>query len=159
SIEQKSITKNPRSTVGTMTDSYDYLRILYATTGTAHCPHCEREVPVKTPEQIAERLLSLPPGTEVELDAPVFKIYGEDYAFLLAEVRNKSCRRMRIDDRLVDISEDLDLDEDGEYMLEAVVDRFHVQRHLLKSLRLAVENSLRIGEGFLRIRVLPENAE
>ena len=133
SIEQKSISKNPRSTVGTMTDIYDYLRILYASTGTAHCPRCEREVPVKTPEQIAERLLSLPAGTEIELDAPLFKVYGEDYAYLLAEVRNKDCRRMRIDDELVDISEDVDLDEETAYVMEAVVDRFHVRRELLKS--------------------------
>ncbi len=69
SIEQKSISKNPRSTVGTMTDIYDYLRILYATSGCAHCPRCRREIPIKSVEQIVEHLLSLPPGTPVEIDA------------------------------------------------------------------------------------------
>src|SRR3712207_2978481 len=75
SIEQKSVTRNPRSTVGTMTDIFDYLRILYSTTGAAQCPRCGDDVPVRTPEQIAEHLLSLPTGTEVEIGAPVFKIY------------------------------------------------------------------------------------
>src|SRR3954466_6632596 len=74
SIEQKSVSKNPRSTVGTMTDIFDYLRVLYATSGTAHCPYCRRDVPVRTAVQIAEHILSLPPGTVIELDAPIFKI-------------------------------------------------------------------------------------
>src|SRR3954463_5213884 len=92
SIEQKSIQKNPRSTVGTMTDISDYLRMLFATTGISHCPYCRSEVPVRTPHQIAERLLALPEGTEVEIRAPVFKIYGEDYPYLLAEIRTAGYR-------------------------------------------------------------------
>jgi len=75
SIEQKSISKNPRSTVGTMTDIFDYLRGLYAISGTAHCPYCRREVPVRSVAQIAEHVLSLPAGTLVEIDAPVLKIF------------------------------------------------------------------------------------
>src|SRR5690242_20844698 len=153
SIEQKSVSKNPRSTVGTMTDIYDYLRILYATSGVAHCPRCRREIPIKSVEQIVERLLSLPPGTPVEIDAPVVKPYGEDYSFLFAEVRKRGCRRMRIDGELFDISEDIDLDEDASYELEAVVDRFLIRRALHKNLRAAVETGLAIGEGFLRLRI------
>lgn len=77
SIEQKTVTMNPRSTVGTMTDLYDYLRMLYATIGISHCPYCGVEVPIRTPYQMMEHLLSMPEGTEIELYAPVFKIYGK----------------------------------------------------------------------------------
>src|SRR5579862_2747484 len=106
SVEQKSIGKNPRSTVGTMTDIYDFIRMLYATVGISHCPRCEREIPIKTSAQIVERLLSLPANTLIELHAPLFKIYGEDYAYLFGEVRSKGYRRLRIDGAAVDISED-----------------------------------------------------
>ncbi|HZT44004.1 MAG TPA: excinuclease ABC subunit UvrA [Chthonomonadaceae bacterium] len=154
SIEQKTLSKNPRSTVGTMTDIYDYLRLLYATNGVAHCPYCEGEIPIKTVEQIAEHVLSLPPGTLVEISAPVFKIYGEDYAYLFAEIRKKGYRRLRIDGDLVDISEDVEMDEGVGYDMEAVIDRFVVKRELLKQLRASIANGLKVGEGFLRFRIL-----
>src|SRR5581483_6046879 len=93
SIEQKTVSKNPRSTIGTMTDIYDYLRLFFCTVGTSHCPCCGREVPIKTDIQMVEHLLSLPDGAVVEIGAPVFKIYGEEYAYLLAEIRSKGYRR------------------------------------------------------------------
>src|SRR5207249_99301 len=80
SIEQKTVGRNPRSTVGTMTDIHDYLRILFATIGVARCPYCPREIPVKTPNQVVEHLLALPAGTAVEIGAPIFPIYGEELA-------------------------------------------------------------------------------
>src|SRR5579884_481603 len=159
SIEQKTVSKNPRSTVGTMTDIYDYMRMLYATIGVAHCPYCRREVPIKTAEQMTEHLLSLPEGTAVEICAPVFKIYGEDYAYLFAEIRNKGYRRMRVDEDLIDISEDVDLDETRTYKMEAVIDKFIIKREFHKQLRVSIEHGLRVGEGFLRFRILtPEKA-
>src|SRR5947209_16980815 len=89
SIEQKSVSKNPRSTVGTMTDIFDYLRVLYAASGQAHCPYCQTEVPVLTAAQLAEHVLALPEGTVVEIDAPVQKLYGEDYPYLFGEIRTQ----------------------------------------------------------------------
>jgi excinuclease ABC subunit A len=89
SIEQKTIGRNPRSTVGTMTDISSYLNLLFATIGVAHCPYCDAKVPVKTKNQILEQLLALPEETVVQLRAPVFKVYGEDYNFLFAEIRKK----------------------------------------------------------------------
>src|SRR5215211_7523532 len=109
SIEQKSVSRNPRSTVGTMTDLYDYLRVLYATSGVPRCPVCGAEVPVRSAAQIAERILALPTGTVVELDAPVTRPYGEDYPYLCGEIRSKGYRRLRVDDALVDLSDELDL--------------------------------------------------
>lgn len=154
SIEQKSLHKNPRSTVGTMTDISDYLRMLFATTGSSHCPYCRHSVPIRTPYQIAERLLSLPEGTEVEVRAPVFKVYGEDYPYLFAEIRTAGYRRVRVDGELKDLSEEWELDEGREYHLEAVVDRFVIRKTMQKQLLAALEHGLRFGEYFLSFHVL-----
>jgi excinuclease ABC subunit A len=154
SIEQKSVSKNPRSTVGTMTDIYDYFRALYTISGTAHCPYCSREVPVRTAAQITEHVLSLPEGTLVEIDAPVFKIYGEDYPYLLGQIRSQGYRRLRVDGELLDMSDGIELDETLTYDLEVVVDTLVVKPAIQKSLLVSVQNGLRVGEGFLRFRVL-----
>src|SRR5262245_47046326 len=107
SIEQKTTARNPRSTVGTMTDISAYLNLLFATIGIAHCPYCRAEVPVKTKNQILDQLLALPAESVIELRAPVFKIYGEDTNFLFAEIRKKGYRRLLIDGKEIDISEDV----------------------------------------------------
>lgn len=158
SIEQKSVSKNPRSTVGTMTDVFDYLRVLYSTSGVAHCPRCRAVVPIRTSAQLAEHVMSLPVETLVEIDAPVFKIYGEDYPFLLGEIRGKGYRRLRVDDALVDMSDLAELDETRDYTLEVVVDTVVVKPDSYKTLLTAIQNGLRVGEGFLRFRILgPRN--
>jgi excinuclease ABC subunit A len=154
SIEQKSVSQNPRSTVGTMTDIFDYLRVLFATSGMAHCPYCGREVLTRTATQMAEHILSLPQGTVVEIDAPTFKIYGEDYPYLLGDVRSKGYRRMRVDDELVDISEEVELDETQNYEMDVVIDTVIVKPDIFKQLVVSIENGLRVGEGFLRWRIL-----
>src|SRR5258705_7612628 len=81
SIEQKTVARNPRSTVGTLTDISSYINLLFATVGVAHCPYCSTEVPIRTTVQIAEMLLSLPAGTAIELRAPLFRVYDEDWEF------------------------------------------------------------------------------
>ncbi|HEY3281585.1 MAG TPA: excinuclease ABC subunit UvrA [Armatimonadota bacterium] len=154
SIEQKTVGRNPRSTVGTMTDVQDYLRILYATVGVSHCPFCEREIAVSTPARLVEHLLSLPEGTTVELSAPIFKIYGEDFAYLFGEVRTKGCRRVRVDGVVNDLSEELELDETRDYRLEAVVDKIVVRKGIHKQVLAAVQSALSLGERYLRVDVL-----
>lgn len=154
SIDQKTVQKNPRSTVGTMTDLLDYLRMLYGTLGVAHCPYCRREVPTKSASQMAERLLSLPPGTQVEIRAPVSKIYGEDYSYLWGDIRTKGYRRVRIDGELFDISEEFDLDENAEYRIEVVVDRFLIKPQIEKQLIASLQQGLVVGEGFLCFQIL-----
>src|SRR5437763_1519763 len=106
SIEQKTIASNPRSTVGTMTDISNYLNLLFATIGRPHCPRSGEPTPSRTASQILEAILSLPQGTEIELRAPVFKVYGEELAFVFTELRKKGCRRLIVDGKAVDISED-----------------------------------------------------
>src|SRR5215217_5453924 len=109
SIEQKTLTSNPRSTVGTMTDIASYLNLLYATIGQPHCPRTGEPAPSRTSSQILEAILSLPEGAEVELRAPVFKVYGEDLEFVFAEIRKKGCRRLIVDGTPIDISAEVDL--------------------------------------------------
>ena len=154
SIEQKAVTQNPRSTVGTMTDIYDYFRVLFSASGSGHCPLCQHEIPVRTPQQITEHVLALPLGTLIEIDAPISKIYGEDYNYLLGQVRTQGYRRLRVDDELVDMSDNLDLDEARDYQIEAVVDTIVVKPDIFKSLLTSIQNGLRLGEGFLRFRIL-----
>jgi excinuclease ABC subunit A len=156
SIEQKTTVRNPRSTVGTMTDIYDYLRMLYATIGVAHCPYCQREVPVRSAKQLLDHLLTLAAGTEVEIRAPVWKIYGEDYAYLFDEVRTRGYRRAYIDGRFVDLSQAAELDEDSTYQIDVLVDRFPIRSGNDKQMLASLEHGLLLGEGFISLHIVEE---
>jgi len=103
SIEQKTTGSNPRSTVGTMTDIASYLNLLFATVAEPHCPRTGEPVASRTPNQILEAILALPEGAEIELRAPVFKVYGEELDFVFTEVRKKGCRQLIIDGKRVDL--------------------------------------------------------
>ena len=154
SIEQKTIVNNPRSTVGTMTDIASYLNLLFATIAQAHCPRTGEPTPSRTSGQILEAILSLPEGTEIELRAPVFKVYGEDLDFVFTEVRKKGCRRMIIDGKAVDISEEIQLDESKIKDMDAVVDRFVVGRKHEKAIKAGIASTLLVGDGLLRIHIV-----
>src|SRR5581483_6043034 len=107
SIEQKTTGSNPRSTVGTMTDIASYLNLLFATIAEPHCPRSGERVASRSANQILEAILALPEGAEVELLAPVFKVYGEEIDYVLTEVRKKGCRQMVVDGKRIDISDEL----------------------------------------------------
>ncbi len=156
SIEQRTTSRNPRSTVGTMTDIYDYMRVLFATIGQAHCPYCGCNVTTKSTQQMLERLLSLPDGTEVEIRAPVFKVHGEDWTYLLDDVRQRGYRWVRVDGELHDIGQAIDLDEDRSYAISAVVDRYVVRPGIEKQVLTSLEHGLLIGEGFLSFHVVSD---
>ena len=153
SIEQKTTGNNPRSTVGTMTDISNYLQLLYATVGHAHCPYCHEPIPTRSAHRIVEHILALPIGTEIELRAPAWKLFGEDYPYLLGEIRNNSYRRLYIDGVLTDISEDVELDEDTDYDMEVLIDKFVVRPEIDKNLLVSVEAALTMGEGYLRVHI------
>jgi excinuclease ABC subunit A len=154
SIEQKTIASNPRSTVGTMTDIASYLNLLFATIGQAHCPRTGEPTPSRTSSQILEALLSLPEGTEVELRAPVFKVYGEDLDVVFTEIRKKGCRRLIIDGKAVDISTEVDLDETDVHTIDAVVDRFVVGRKHEKAIKAGIASALLVGDGLLQVQIV-----
>ncbi len=154
SIEQKTLTSNPRSTVGTMTDIASYLNLLYATIGEAHCPRTGEPTPARSASQILEAILSLPEGAEVELRAPVFKVYGEELEFVFTDIRKKGCRRLIVDGRAVDISAEVDLDESKVEHMDAVVDRFVVSRKHEKAIKAGIAATLLVGDGLLQVEVI-----
>ena len=154
SIEQKTLGSNPRSTVGTMTDVASYLNLLFATIGQPHCPRTGEPAPSRSSTQILESILSLPEGTEIELRAPVFKVYGEDLDFVFTETRKKGCRRLLVDGKSLDISDKVDLDEPAVEHIDAIVDRFVVGRRHEKAIKAGITAALLVGDGLLQVHVL-----
>jgi excinuclease ABC subunit A len=155
SIEQKTVMKNPRSTIGTMTDLYDYLRMLFATIGLPRCPITQENVKIWTAHQLVEHMLALPEGTEIEVRAPVLKIYDEDYPYLFDDIRTKGYRRLRINNKVYDLSEEFELDEDKDHTIEVIIDRFVIRKGLDKQIVTALTHGLEvIGEGFLSFHIL-----
>jgi excinuclease ABC subunit A len=154
SIEQKTLTSNPRSTVGTMTDIASYLNLLFATIGQPHCPRTGEPTPSRSSSQILEGILSLPDGAEVELRAPLSRIYGEDLDVVFTEVRKKGCRRLIVDGRQIDLSSELALDESAVRHMDAVVDRVIVSRTHEKAIKAAIASTLLVGDGLLQVHVV-----
>ncbi len=157
SIDQKRGISNPRSTVGSLTDIGSFIRLLYSVIGEGYCPYCNQKVPIKTAGQIADKIQSLPDGAIVEVRVLLFKIYGEDYQFLLDKVRNHGYRLFRINGEIFDIGQKIELDEDEEYTIEAIIDKFTVKGDIYKQVIETIENAFYIGQKFIRIEIL--NAE
>ena len=153
SIEQKTITSNPRSTVGTMTDISSYLNLLYSTIAEPHCPRTGELVPSRTASQILEAILSLEEGTAIELRAPVFPQYGEDFDYVLTELRKKGCRILIVDGKPIDISSEVELEESKLGTMDAVVDRLVTGRSHEKAIKAAVAATLLVGDGLLQIHI------
>jgi excinuclease ABC subunit A len=154
SIDQKTVGANPRSTVGTMTDISDYLRMLFATMGTPHCPLCGEALAIRTPHQMMEHLLALPKGTQVEVRAPVCKIHGEDYEYLFEQIRVNGYRRARINGKPCDLGDHIELDEDQAHTVEAVIDSFVVGPGIDQQVVTSLEHGLKLGDGLLGFHIL-----
>ena len=153
SIEQKTIASNPRSTVGTMTDIASYLNLLFATIGAARCPRTGEPVPVRSASQILEAILSLPEGAEIELRAPVFKVYGEELDFVFTELRKKGCRRLIVDGTPYDLSEQIALEASDVRHIDVVVDRLVVSRKHEKAIRAGIASTLLVGDSLMQVHV------
>src|SRR5262245_13156041 len=154
SIEQKTVASNPRSTGGPMSDLPGYLTLLFAPVGQPHCPRTGEPMPGRTSSQILEAILALPAGAEVELRAPVFKVYGEELDFVFTELRKKGCRRLVIDGKLVDLAAQLDLDESKVRNMDAVVDRVVVGRGHEKAIKAGIAAALLVGDGLVQVQVV-----
>src|SRR5262245_26416128 len=154
SIEQKTLTSNPRSTVGTMTDIASYLNLLYATIGQPHCPRTGEPTPNRSASQILDAILALPEGTEVELRAPVFRIYGEELDVVFTEIRKKGCRRLIVDGKPIDLSDEVEVDDSDVKNMDAIVDRVVVSQRHEKAIRAALGSTLLVGDGLLQLHVV-----
>ncbi len=154
SIDQKRGISNPRSTIASLTDIGSYIRLLFSVISEAYCPYCNKKIPIKTAGQIADEIISLPEDAIVEVRAILFKVYGEDYQFILDRVRNHGYRRFRIDGELRDIGTEIELDEDKEYQIEAVIDKFTVNGDIYKQVIDTIENAFFIGQKLIQLEIL-----
>ena len=149
SISQKTGGQSPRSTVGTITEIYDYLRVLFARVGTGHCPHCRRPITAQTREQIIQRIAALPEGQSVLILAPLIRGQKGEYKDLFVDLMKQGFVRARVDGQVVRLNDDLKLDRQMRHNIEVVVDRLAVSSGLRPRLAEAVELALRLGEGNL----------
>ncbi len=159
SIDQKTTSKNPRSTVGTVTEIYDYLRLLYARVGIPHCPVCGKEIRQQSVDQIIDRILTLPEGTRFMVLSPVVRAQKGTQEKILADAKKKGYVRVRVDGSLYDLSEEIALDKNKKHSIEIVVDRLVMREGIRPRLSDSVENALAAAEGRLLILTLPRDGE
>ncbi|MDQ4148538.1 MAG: excinuclease ABC subunit UvrA [Actinomycetota bacterium] len=157
SIDQKSASRNPRSTVGTITEIYDYLRLLFARVGKPHCPRCGRPIARQTPDQIVDHILELPPGTRFQVLAPVVQGKKGEYEALLEELGRKGFSRARVDGKIVDLSSRVRLDRYYKHDVEVVVDRLVSKEGIERRLTDSIETALRLTEGLVSIELVDGN--
>src|SRR5438874_1131175 len=156
SIQQKAAGRNPRSTVGTITEIHDYLRVLYARVGLGHCPECGRPITAQTREQILATILALPAGTRFLVLAPVVRGQKGEYRDLFADMLRRGFVRARVDGEVVRLSDDLKLDRRIKHDLEIIIDRLKSDAQVRTRLAEAVEQALALGEGSLIVSVEAE---
>ena len=149
SIDQKSTTRNPRSTVGTVTEIYDYLRLLFARIGIPHCPVCGLEIAKQTIPQIVEQILSKPVDTRFMILAPIIKDKKGVHRYVFDGLKKAGYARVRVDGKIYDVDEELALDKNKKHTVDAVVDRLIVAEETRKRLTESVENALNLGEGVM----------
>ncbi len=154
SIDQKTTSKNPRSTVGTVTEIYDYLRLLYARIGIPHCPICGREIRQQTVDQITDRILALPEGTKIQLLAPIVRGRKGQYVKELEAARKAGYARARVDGILYDLLETIPLDKNKKHTIEIVVDRLVVRDDIVGRLTDSVETATALSGGLLTVNVI-----
>ena len=159
SIDQKTAGRNPRSTVGTITEVYDYLRLLYARIGVPHCPLCGSVVTRQTPQQIVDRILELPDGTRFQVLAPVVRGRKGNYEGLLADLAAQGYARARIDGETVELAEAVALERYENHTIEVVVDRLVRRDGIERRLTDSLESALALAEGVAEIQVVPRDGE
>ena len=159
SIDQKTTSKNPRSTVGTVTEIYDYLRLLWARIGTPHCPKCGKEIRQQTIDQIIDQILALPEGTRIQVLAPVVRGRKGEHAKVLEDARRSGYVRVRADGNLYDLSEDIPLEKNRKHHIEIVVDRLIVRPDLGQRLTDSVETASHLSGGIVIVNLLREEQD
>ena len=157
SIDQKSASRNPRSTVGTITEIYDYLRLLYARIGVPHCPNCGRLITRQTPQQIVDRVLQLADGTRFQVLAPVVRGRKGEYEGLLDELAGQGFTRARVDGEVVDLAApSSQLERYENHTIEIVVDRLVRRAGIERRLTDSLETALRLAEGVAEVEIVPQ---
>ena len=159
SIDQKTTSKNPRSTVGTVTEIYDYLRLLYARVGVPHCPVCGLEILQQSQDQIVDRILSLPEGTRFMVTAPIVRAKKGMHDKVFADARKNGFTRVRVDGIMYDLSESIELDKNVKHTIDIVVDRLVIKEGIRSRLSDSVESALGVADGRVSIITVPREGE
>ena len=154
SIDQKSTNRNPRSTVGTVTEIYDYFRLLFARIGIPHCPKCGKEIKKQTVDQMVDDIMKLPERTKIQLLAPVVRGRKGTHAKVFEQARKSGYVRVSVDGNVYDLSEDIVLDKNIKHHIEVVVDRLVIKEGIEKRLADSIENVLKLAEGLLIVDVI-----
>ncbi len=159
SIDQKTTSKNPRSTVGTVTEIYDYLRLLWARIGVPHCPVCGREISQQTVDQIVDKLMEFPERTKIQVLAPIARGKKGEFVKEINDVRKQGFVRCRIDGEVVDLQEEIKLTKTKKHNIEVVVDRLIIKNGIQSRLTDSVETATKIGEGLIIVDINSEKEE
>ena len=159
SIDQKTTSKNPRSTVGTVTEIYDYLRLLWARVGTPHCPKCGKEIRQQSIDQIIDQILSLPEGTRIQVLAPVIRGKKGEHTKVLENARKSGYVRCRVDGVLYELTEDIPVEKNKKHNIEIVVDRLVIRPDILRRLTDSVETAASLGGGLVLINLVKEDQD
>ena len=154
SIDQKSTNRNPRSTVGTVTEIYDYFRLLYARIGIPHCPKCGKEIKKQTVDQMVDHVMELPEGTKIQVLAPVVRGRKGTHAKLFERAKRSGYVRVRVDGNMYELTEEITLDKNIKHNIEIIVDRLVVKQGIEKRLTDSIESVLALSEGLLVIDVI-----
>jgi excinuclease ABC, A subunit len=154
SIDQKSTNRNPRSTVGTVTEIYDYMRLLFARIGIPHCPNCGKEIKKQSVDQMVDEIMSLPEGTRIQLLAPVVRGRKGAHAKLFEQAKRSGYVRVRVDGSVYDLSEEITLDKNIKHNIEIIVDRLVVKEGIEQRLTDSIESVLKLAEGLLIVDVI-----
>ena len=153
SIDQKSTNRNPRSTVGTVTEIYDYFRLLYARIGIPHCPKCGKEIKKQSVDQMVDQIMELPERTKIQLLAPVVRGRKGEHVKLLEQARKSGYVRVRIDGNMYELSEEIKLEKNLKHNIEIVVDRLVVKEGIEKRLTDSLENVMQLANGLAFVEV------
>ena len=154
SIDQKSTNRNPRSTVGTVTEIYDYFRLLYARIGIPHCPHCGIEIKKQTVDQMVDEIMSMPSGTRIQLLAPVVRGRKGAHVKLFEQTKRSGYVRVRVDGSIYELNEEIKLDKNLKHNIEILVDRLVVKEGIEQRLSDSIENVLKLAEGLMIVDII-----
>jgi len=152
SIDQKTASRNPRSTVGTVTEVYDYIRLLFARIGTPHCPTCQKQISQQTVQQIVDQVAGMPEGTRIQVLAPLVRGRKGEYGRLFDDLARKGYVRVRVDGEVRDLEEEIRLDKQKKHHIEVVVDRLVIKEGIQSRLADSLENALKLSEGLVLIQ-------
>jgi excinuclease ABC subunit A len=159
SIDQKTTSKNPRSTVGTVTEIYDYLRLLYARVGIPHCPVCGKEISQQTQDQIVDRIMSLPEGERIMVLAPVVRGQKGMHEKVFADARKSGFARVRVDGNMYDLTEEISLDKNKKHDIDIILDRLVIKPEIRSRLSDSVESALKVADGRVTVVTVPREGE